>query len=184
MKLRLCKCIFAAAALAMLVPVAVRAQGIDNDGCSNRTLRGDYSFTINGQVFPPGKPAVTRDGVAVANFDGKTDINGNGGLTQVDFVMQYPDMSGGSSPVPNADPPDSTTSFNVGETGTYRVFNDCTGEAEIDFPPQGGGGAVIKFRFVLSYDGSAIHTTVYYVQPPGATMPVPALIHSEGWRLK
>ncbi len=176
-----CKGILAAVALAVALPGAARAQSTDNDGCTKATLKGDYAFTVYGQVFPPGKPVITRDGVAMTHFDGK------GGITQVDFVMQYPDMSGGSSPVPNGDPPDGTTNFNVGEKGTYTVFEDCTGQMEIDFPPIGGGGAVIKLRFVLSDEGRAIHTTVYWAQPPqpptAEPVVLPALIHSEGRKL-
>ncbi|MFZ0818513.1 MAG: hypothetical protein WAM91_00470 [Candidatus Acidiferrales bacterium] len=177
MKMWLCKGILGALALVIALPGAVRAQSTDNDGCTNATLHGDYAFTINGQIFPPGKPVITRDGIAMTHFDGK------GGFTQVDFVMQYPDMTGNSSPVPNGDPPDATTSFNVNESGTYTVFKDCTGEMVINFPPIGTGGAVIKLRFVLSNKGRAIHTTVYSAQPPNAPGPVPALIHSEGHKL-
>lgn len=166
--------------LAMALGFALAATSwaqASEDRCSNASLHGDYAFTINGQVFPPGKPVITRDGIA------KTHFNGYGMLTQVDFVMQYPDMTGKSSPVPNGDEPDSATDFNVGETGSYTVFPDCTGEITINFPPIGSGGAVIKGRFVLSDDGRAIHTTIYFAQPPGAPGPVPALIHSEGHKI-
>ena len=95
--------ILSAIGLGLALSASVRAA--DNDLCSNATLHGDYAFTINGQVFPPGKPMITRDGVAMTHFDG------NGVLSQNDFVMQYPDMMGMSSPVPNGDPPDSTTGF-------------------------------------------------------------------------
>ncbi|MGH8266397.1 MAG: hypothetical protein ACRETH_04415 [Steroidobacteraceae bacterium] len=162
--------------LTSALPGAALAQSTDNDGCSNATLSGDYAFTINGQVFPPGMPVVTRDGVAMTHFDGK------GGLTQVDFVMQYPDKMGGSSPVPGE--PDGVTGFNTGEGGKYTVFEGCSGEMEIDFPPIGMGGAVIKARFVLGDGGRSIHTTVYWAQPPHAAGPVPAVIHSEGRKLR
>ena len=166
--------VFSAIAFGLAVTAISRAQAFE---CSNETLHGDYAFTINGQVWPPGKPVITRDGVARTYFDG------NGKLTQVDFVMQYPDMAGNSSPVPNGDAPDSVTNFNVGETGNYTVFSDCTGEMTIAFPPIGMGGAIIKGRFVLSDEGRAIHTTIYFAQPPGAQGPIPALIHSEGHKI-
>lgn len=170
------KMMLAGLALAFALAGSARAQDFGK-GCSNETLKGDYAFTINGQVFPPGKPVITRDGVAIARYDGK------GGVTQVDFVMQYPDPTGNASPVPNGDTPDPQTNFNIGEQGTYKVFDDCTGEMEIDFPPIGAGGAIVKVRFVLSNEGRAIHATVYSAQPPGAPGPVPALIHSEGHKL-
>ncbi len=165
-----------AMALGLALAAASGAQASE-DRCSNETLHGDYAFTINGQVFPPGKPVITRDGVARTHFDG------NGVLRQVDFVMQFPDMTGDSSPVLNGDEPDSVTSFNVGERGTYTVFPDCTGEMTINFPPIGSGGAIVKGRFVLSDGGRTIHTTIYFAQPPGAAGPAPALIHSEGHKI-
>ena len=160
------------ATLAVLAaaPLAL-AQTVDNDHCSDSTLNGDYAFTVNGQIFPATGAVVTRDGVAITHFDGV------GNLTQADFVMQFPDKNGGSSPVPGE--PDAVTGFNTGEQGRYHVFEDCTGEFEIDFPPIGMGGAVIKARFVLADHGRHIHTTVYSAQPPHAPGPVPALIHSE-----
>lgn len=178
MKNRLRKPVFGTVilfALGIAIPLTARAQANDNDGCSNSTLRGDYAFTISGQILAPNKPVVTRQGVAITHFDGY------GYFKQVDFVMQYPDASGNSSQVPGV--PDPTTQFNTEETGTYTVFPDCTGEMEIDFPPH-PGGAVIKLRFVLSNGGSTIHTEVYSVTPPGAPGPVPAIIHSEGKKLK
>ena len=165
-------------ALGIALALSVSARAADDDHCSNATLHGDYAFAINGQVFPPDQPIVTRDGVAMTHFDG------NGVLWQNDFVMQYPDMKGGSSPVLNGDPPDPTTGFNTGETGTYQVYEDCTGWLEIDFPPIGAGGAVVKGRIVLSDHGRAVHLTVYSAQPPHAPGPVPALIHSEGHKLR
>lgn len=142
--------------------------------CSNETLHGDYAFTIKGQVFIPDGPTFTRDGVAMTHFDG------NGVVTQEDFVMQLVNVGGvpvSSSVVGNPN------GFTVGETGHYTVFPDCTGEMEIDFPPVLAGGAVVKVMFVLSDEGRAIHTTVYWAQPPGAAGRVPALIHSEGFKL-
>ncbi len=163
--------------LGMVLIMSAAARANDNVRCSNATLRGDYAFVVSGQIFPPGKPSISRDGVAMTHFDGE------GVLSQIDFVMQYPDMLGLSSPVPNGDPADPVSGFNVGETGTYEVNADCTGWMEIDFPPVGAGGAVIKGRLVLSDRGRAIHLTVYSAQPPHAPGPVPALIRSEGHKL-
>ncbi len=158
--------------VALLAP---RAEAFEDAVCSNASLYGDYAFTIEGQIFTPGGTAILRRGVALTRFDG------HGGLLQSDFVMQYPDKNGGSSPVPGkADP---TSGFNTGEQGHYVVFQDCTGDMEIDFPPLNAGGAVIKARFVLGAGGRAIHTIVYSVQPPNSSTAVPAVIHSDGRKL-
>jgi hypothetical protein len=81
--------------------------------------------------------------------------------------------------------PKGLTVFRAGETGTYDVNSDCTGTAEIDFPPPPGvtSGAMIKLIFVLSNHGGTIHTVVTSLTPPGAPSPVPAVIHSDGWKL-
>ena len=54
--------------------VETRAQGNDNDGCSNATLRGDYAFTVSGTIWvtDPGGvlEEVQRGGIAMTHFDG------------------------------------------------------------------------------------------------------------------
>jgi hypothetical protein len=87
--------------------------------CSNATLKDAYAFRISGEIFVPGSNtiAVYRDGVAMTTFDG------NGALTQVDWLMG----NGVSDPPP-------TPGFHDNETGSYTVNADCTGNAEIDFP--------------------------------------------------
>jgi hypothetical protein len=68
---------------------AAEAQMSDNDGCSNATLLGDYSFMVDGSflglVTPTGpqyfSSPVPIDVVAMTNFDG------NGKLVQTDFTM-------------------------------------------------------------------------------------------------
>lgn len=153
------------------------AQSADNDGCTNATLFGDYAFRVDGQLLPPGAPPVTREGVAMTHFDGM------GLLTQVDFVM--------SSGTPLPGPADPSTGFHFHEHGSYKVNPDCTGSAEIDFPPPPGAppgvlGAEIDLMFVLGDHGRVIHTIVSRVlQPglPGLQAPVPASIHSDGVKM-
>lgn len=155
------------------------AQSIDYDGCTNATLRGDYAFRISGQILPPSAVPVTiqRDGVAMTHFDGFTGPAGLGGLSQVDFVM--------SNGTPLQGIPDPLTGFHIKESGWYKVYPDCTGTAEIDFPtpPGGTSGAVIDLMFVLSNDGRTIHTIVSKLIPPNSTTPVPVSIHSDGEKL-
>jgi hypothetical protein len=59
------------AALITVLALSGAAQGSDNDGCSNSTLKGDYAFTISGQVFNPDGTSTLVNGVAITNFDGK-----------------------------------------------------------------------------------------------------------------
>jgi hypothetical protein len=161
----------AALALTLFGGSSLYAQ--DNDGCSDSTLKGDYAFTIAGQVLNKDGTITTRNGVAMTHFDGV------GKLTQVDYVITL---------TPGQVPPggiDHDPVFRAGETGTYDVNSDCTGTAEIDFPSPPGvaSGAIIKLIFVLSNHGGTIHTVVTSLTPPGAPGPVPAVIHSDGWKL-
>ncbi len=156
------KGLFAAIVLAFALPLSVRAQSGDNDGCSNATLKGDYGFVITGQVFTAAG-VLLRNGVAMQHF------KGDGTFTQVDFVMNTP-PSGVSAPVPTPPPyVDPVTGFHTGEQGSYTVNQDCTGQGELDFPLIGSGGAIIQFRFVLTNHGRQVHEVVYSVTPPAGT---------------
>lgn len=170
----------AGACLLALIGPAARAQSNDNDGCSDRTLKGDYAFTVSGQIFMPGPNGTTvviqRDGVAMTHFDG------NGTLSQVDYVSSSPN----AAPPPGPPPTDMVTGFHTDEKGTYKVFSDCTGTFTIASPNFVGtdiAGPVITVKFVLSNFGRSIHTIVTSLIPPGSRNPVPALIHSEGHKL-
>ena len=49
--------------------------------CSDRTLRGDYAFVIDGTILTAPSPLLLR-GVAMTHFDG------HGGLSQVDVIAK------------------------------------------------------------------------------------------------
>src|SRR5581483_12364845 len=127
-----------------LLASGVPAMAESEDGsCSNRTLSGDYGFTIEGVVFaipgvtlPPGTALPLR-GVAMTNFDGK------GNLTQVDHVLV------GGAPPPKEWTPGS---------GTYTVNPNCTGTAVINIP--GNPLSPAKLHFVVVRQGREIHTVV------------------------
>jgi hypothetical protein len=161
-----------------LMAAGVRAQ--DNDGCSNSTLKGDYAFTVSGQIFLPGPNSTTlvvqRDGIAMTHFDGR------GNLSQVDSVLSSPN----APQPPGVLPADPVTGFNTEENGTYTVYSDCTGTFTIHDPELVNTsipGPIITVKFVLSDRGRSIHTIVTSLIPPGAPGPVPALIHSEGHKV-
>jgi hypothetical protein len=168
MKTVFSKCI-AAAAIA-LIATGIRAQA--DSGCSDQTLSGSYAFRVSGEVFVPNSNTIAayRDGIAMTTFDG------NGGLTQVDWVVANGSVVSG---------PTNQYGFHDGETGSYSVNPDCTGEAEIDFPvpPHGISGAVIKLMLVIGDEGRTLHTIVSSLKPPNSTAPVPANIHSDAVRV-
>jgi len=158
----------------------------DNDGCSNATLNGDYAFTVSGQIYKPVptgssvEVVMVREGIAMTHFDGE------GKLSQVDYVLSSPNTPPVPAPVPLVPPTDPVTGFHNKEKGTYTVYPDCTGTFTIknpDFVDTAIPGAVITVKFALSNGGRSIHTIVTSLIPPGASEPVPALIQSEGHKL-
>jgi len=151
------------AILAMAVPLSALALG--GEGCSNGSLKGDYAFTITGQIFHPDGTVDTRVGVATASFDGA------GNLAQDDFAMSS--SLGGPVPSPDTDP---LSGFHTNETGTYTVNPDCTGNATIDFP----NGIVIKLMLVVDESAASVHTVVTSITLPNHTSPGTPVIHSDG----
>jgi Tol biopolymer transport system component len=81
--------------------------------------------------------------------------------------------------------PDGSWLAYESNTGTYHMNSDCTGTAQIDFPPPPGAtsGAIINLIMVLSDHGRTIHTVVTSLTPPGVPGPVPVVIHSDGSKL-
>jgi hypothetical protein len=114
----------------------------DNDlpKCTNRTLSGDYGFTITGAILSvPGvslpSGGLPLRGVAMTTFDGR------GRLTQVDHVV----VNGGAPPV----------AWSAGE-GTYSVNPNCTGTLTINMP--GNPLSPVKLHFVVVRSGKEIRT--------------------------
>jgi hypothetical protein len=85
-------------------------------GCSNQTIRGDYTFEVHGQALSADGSTVVGliDGVGVIAFDGV------GNLNQEDYVVRN-----------GSEAPGGPSGFNMGEAGTYSINEDCTGEASI-----------------------------------------------------
>lgn len=111
------------------------AQG-DGARCTDRTIRGDYGFSIDGTVLAGTPNAFLLRGVSMTHFDGE------GGLTQVDFTTR--------NGVPLS--PDWRPA-----TGSYAINADCTGTAEI--VPTDGTPA-LRLRLVVTDHGREIRTAV------------------------
>jgi hypothetical protein len=113
----------------------------ENSQCSNKTLFGDYGFTIEGTILNANLPI---RGLALQHYDGR------GHITQVDHVVDggYP-------------PPQEWTPG----TGTYTVNPDCTGSAVIISPssaPPGSSGPPppLNIHFVITDHGKHIQQVV------------------------
>jgi hypothetical protein len=112
------------------------AQSDDKFTCSNRTLRGDYGFSIDGTVLAGTPNAFLLRGVAMTRFDGQ------GNLSQVDFATR--------NGVPIA--PDWRAAV-----GTYEINADCTGTAQI-IPAD--GSPTLNLRLVVVDRGREVRTVV------------------------
>jgi hypothetical protein len=110
----------------------------DDGHCSNRTLFGDYGFSIEGVGgLPPGASINAIRGVAMGHFDGK------GNYSQVDHV------------VANGTPPPVEWTFG---SGPYTVKPNCTGTLVINIP--GSPFSPVKLHFVVVRLGKEIRTVV------------------------
>lgn len=104
--------------------------------CSNRTLKGDYGFSIDGTILAGTPNAFLLRGVAMTRFDG------DGNLSQVDFTTRNgvpfsPDWRPGA--------------------GTYEINADCTGTAQII---QSDGSPTVNLRLVVVNRGREVRTAV------------------------
>ena len=112
-----------------------RADSDDEATCSNRTLRGDYGFAVEGLILPAPGVAVPIRGIHLTHFDGR------GNLRQVDSIL----VNG--SPISDATP----------VTGSYNLNADCFGTMHL-LPSNGG---FVNLRIVVVKQGKEIHTVVW-----------------------
>ena len=121
----------------VLVLLAVMLAGSSavtaHPACTDSTIKGDYAFTIHGQILTPNGPLLV-DGIAKTTFDG------DGNLTQVDAVA----VNGGIAEV-----------WRHG-TGTYTLNPDCSGTMTLI----NEGQAPLRLAIVVSQSGNVIHTVV------------------------
>ena len=111
---------------------------VGDASCTNRTLMGDYGFSIEGVGgLPPGSAINAIRGVAMGHFDGR------GNYSQVDHV------------VANGTPPPLEWTFG---SGPYIVNPDCTGTITINIP--GSPFSPVKLHFVVVRQGKEIRTVV------------------------
>ena len=102
--------------------------------CSNRMLRGDYGFSIDGTILAGTPNAFLWRGVAMTHFDG------HGNLSQVDFTTRN------GAPVSADWRP---------ANGTYEINDDCTGTAQII---QSDGSPTLNLRLVVVNRGREVRT--------------------------
>ncbi|HXM96692.1 MAG TPA: hypothetical protein VOA64_20935 [Candidatus Dormibacteraeota bacterium] len=104
------------------------------DNCTNSIIKGDYAFTIHGQILPPNGPPLLVDGIAKTTFDG------DGNVTQLDTVA----INGNITEI-----------WHPG-TGSYTVNPDCTGTMTLIST----GQPTLHLAILVSQSGNHIHTVV------------------------
>lgn len=125
----------------LILALAALAGGSElfaDPACSLATLRGDYGFTITGQILQSPLPANIGPvaGVAMTHFDG------SGNLTQVDHVVHN-----GGVPAEEWRP----------ATGSYTVNADCTGTMTIVFSD---GSPTMHLHIAITHLGDEVLTVV------------------------
>lgn len=114
------------------------ADDVVDTQCTNRTLLGDYGFTIEGVGgLPPAFSINAIRGVAMGHFDGK------GNYSQVDHVVV-----GGT-------PPPQEWTFG---SGPYTVNPNCTGTLVINIP--GSPFSPVRIHFVVVRQGKEVRFVV------------------------
>jgi hypothetical protein len=118
--------------------------------CSNALLRGDYGFTVDGKIIPPGGSAfVAQQGVAIVHY------NGAGQFDQVDFIMTN------GSPAINPGTAVNANGFRTNESGIYTVNPDCTGSFTLyQHTKFDTKAATVTGMFVLAKGGKEIRQVV------------------------
>jgi hypothetical protein len=120
--------------LALLSTIAVvSAIPAHAHSCSNDSLKGNYAFTIHGQILA-GPAAGLVDGIALSTFDGQ------GNMTQVDWVSHNGVVAQQRRP----------------GTATYNVNADCTGSMTL----ANAGSPLLHLAFIVDTRAKAIHTVV------------------------
>jgi hypothetical protein len=113
-----------------------RASAPSRFSCSDRTLRGDYGFSIDGTILAGTPSAVLLRGVAMTHFDGQ------GNLSQIDFTTRN------GAPIGADWRP---------ALGTYQIDADCTGTAQI---VPADGSPTLNLRLVVVDRGREVRTIV------------------------
>jgi hypothetical protein len=118
--------------------------GAAHANCSDRTLHGDYTFAVNGEVLAPDGITITGliDGIGIRTYDG------NGNFTQVGITIRNGTaVPGGTT---------NSSGFQTDQPGTYTVNADCTGTSNLVLGPGNERAEV----FVTSRSGRLIRQAV------------------------
>jgi hypothetical protein len=133
------KLLTSGAALVLLTLVALGSAYAQSDSpaCTDKLIKGNYGFTLQGNKLVGPGPVGAQVGVAMTQYDGE------GGFTQIDSVtingVEVSDFS------------------HTPATGTYTVNSNCTGTFTINFTD---GRPTVVTNFVVVDNGNEIDAVV------------------------
>ena len=154
------------------VPLLFTAGTSFAQGCGNGSLNGVYPFTASGftmgiydstgtlQYLNPPQPLSS---VGQYTFDGQ------GNFTRVDYNV------GNGIPANTASTPVNGSGFRTGQTGTYSIDEDCTGQIVVSV-----NGAMITLQVVVGDLGLSARAIVASEHVPGFANPPPGTSCSSG----
>ena len=122
--------------------------------CSNGSLSGTYAFEVHGQSITVGASGGFTSTGLIATGPASDFVAG--------LFMQHDYIVMNSALVPGAMV--DGDGFHGGETGTYTVNPDCTGNAAITLGP----GNTRSLELVLADNGRTVHSIVSSAMVNGA----------------
>jgi hypothetical protein len=138
--------------------------------CSNSNLNGTYAFTVHGQSIAVAADGSSFTSTGLIDGVGQITFDGNGNLAQRDYIVKT------SALVPGGGPDED--GFHNGESGTYSVNSDCTGNAQIVLGP----GNTRSLELVLADSGRTVHAIVSSSMVNGA--PATLQVYSDFQKLE
>ena len=131
--------------------------------CDNSSLNGVYPFTTSGftmGIYDAAGVLHYLDPMQPLSSVGQYTFDGNGNFTRVDFNV------GNGVPVNNASTPVNDSGFRTGQSGTYSVGEDCTGQIALN-----ANGAMIAIQIVVVDFGLSVRGIVKSEHVPGFPNP-------------
>jgi predicted Zn-dependent protease len=117
--------------------------------CSTASLQGTYAFTVHGQSITVAADGSSFTSTGLIDGVGSIDFDGHGNITQSDYVIKNGTLVPGVTT-------DDESGFHTGETGTYAIYDHCTGTAHIVLGP----GNERFLELVIADNGRSAHAIV------------------------
>jgi hypothetical protein len=128
---------------------SILCAGTGHANCDNSSLQGQYAFKVQGAnvgVFDSMGTLHPFASPLLVNAVGHFSFDGNGSLSRIDY-----NVSNGT-PTITAATPLTEDGFRTGQTGSYSIGDDCTGNLVLNVP----GGRVIQIAIALVDYGQGV----------------------------